>query len=91
MRGSIRKRSEDSWNIILDVGYQVDPDIGKQKRVQKWFTVAERKLTELLHQLKPTDIKRYYNDSALSSTTIEQHQTILHSALKGAQLQSPEG
>jgi integrase len=152
MRGSIRKRYEDSWNIILDVGYQVDPDTGKQKRVQKWFTVkgtkrdAERKLTELLHhlhcgeygepsrltvgewliewletaikppnkrlrtyetyqsvierhlkpalghlrlqQLKPTDIKRYYNDSALSSTTLEQHQTILHSALKAAQPQS---
>jgi integrase len=57
MRGSIRKRYEDSWNIILDVGYLVDPDTGKPKRVQKWFTVkgtkrdAEWKLTELLHHL----------------------------------------
>jgi integrase len=40
-----------------------------------------------LQQLKPTDIKRYYNDSTLSSTTLEQHQTLLHSALKAAQLQ----
>jgi integrase len=57
MRGSIRKRYKDSWNIILDMGYQIDPDTGKQKRVQKWFTVqgtkrdAERKLAELLHHL----------------------------------------
>jgi hypothetical protein len=25
MRGHIRKRYKDSWNIILDIGYQVDP------------------------------------------------------------------
>ena len=29
MRGSIRKRYKDSWNIILDMGYQVDPETGK--------------------------------------------------------------
>jgi Phage integrase, N-terminal SAM-like domain len=142
MRGHIRKRYKDSWNIILDMGYQVDPETGKQKRVQKWFTVqgtkrdAERKLTELLHhlhrgeyvepskltvgewlsewletaikppnkrlrtyetyksvierhlmpalghlrlqQLKPTDLKRYYNESSLSPTTLEQQHTVLH-------------
>jgi integrase len=151
MRGSIRKRYKDSWNIIVDVGYQFDPETGKQKRVQKWFTVrgtkrdAEKKLTELLHdlhrsqfvepsklsvgdwlndwletaikppnkrlrtyetyksvierhlkpalgsirlqQLRPTDIKRYYNEASLSPTTLEQHHTLLHSALKAAQLQ----
>jgi integrase len=151
MRGSIRKRYKDSWNIIIDVGYQVDPDTGKQKRLQKWFSVkgtkrdAEKKLAELLHnlhrseyvepskltvgewlhewletaikppnkrlrtyetyksvierhlkptlghlrlqQLKPTDIKRYYNEASLSPTTLEQHHTLLHSALKAAQLQ----
>jgi integrase len=151
MRGCIQKRYKNTWNIILDVGYQLDPDTGKQKRVQKWFTVqgtkrdAEKKLAELLHdvnrsqfvepskitvgkwladwldtaikppnkrlrtyktyksvierhlkpslghirlqQLRPTDIKRYYNDSTLSTTTLEQHHTLLHSALKAAQLQ----
>ena len=151
MRGHIRKRYKDSWSIILDVGYQVDPETGKQKRVQKWFTVkgtkrdAEKRLTDLLHdvhsseyvepskltlgacltewldtaikppnkrlrtyetyksvigrhlipalahlrlqQVKPTDFKRYYNASALSPTTLEQHHTLLHSALKAAQLQ----
>ena len=57
MRGSIRKRYKDSWNIILDVGYQLDPEIGRQKWVQKWFTVkgtkrdAEKKLAELLHDV----------------------------------------
>ena len=151
MRGSIRKRYQDSWSIILDLGYQVDPTTGKQKRLQKWVTVkgtkrdAERKLTEFLHsihrgeyvepskqtvgecltewlktaikppskrlrtyetyksvierhlkpafghlrvqQLKPTDIMRYYNESLLSPTTLEQHHTIIHSALQAAQLQ----
>jgi integrase len=151
MRGSIRKRYKDSWNIILDVGYQLDPDTGKQRRVQKWFTVqgtkrdAEKKLAELVHnlhrseyvepskltagewlhewletavnppnkrlrtyetyksvierhlmpavghlrlqQLRPTDLKHYYNESSLSPTTLEQHHTVLHSAIKGAQLQ----
>jgi integrase len=151
MRGHIRKRYKDSWNIILDVGYQFDPETGTQKRVQKWFTVpgtkrdAEKKLAELLHdlhrsqyvepskltvgewltewletaikppnkrlrtyetyksviehhlkpalghlrlqQLRPTDLKRYYNGSSLSPTTMEQHHTLLHSALKAAQLQ----
>jgi integrase len=151
MRGSIRKRYQGSWNIILDVGYQIDPETGQQKRVQKWFTVrgtkreAEAKLAELLHdanrsqlvepskitvaewltewletaikppskrlrtyetyksvierhlnptlgairlqQVRPTDLKRYYNQAALSPTTLEQHHTLLHSALKAAQLQ----
>jgi Phage integrase, N-terminal SAM-like domain len=40
-----------------------------------------------LQQLKPTELKRYYNRAALSPTTLEQHHTLLHSALKAAQLQ----
>ncbi len=40
-----------------------------------------------LQQLKPTDLKRYYNESSRSPTTLEQHHTLLHSALKAAQLQ----
>jgi len=140
MRGSIRKRFKDSWSIILDIGYQIVPDTGKMKRVQKWFTVqgtkrdAERKLTELLHhlhrgeyvepskltvgewltewletaikppnkrlrtyetyqsvierhlkpalghiplqQLKPTDIKRDYNESALSPSPLPRWSSI---------------
>ena len=151
MRGSIQKRYQGSWNIILDMGYKLDPETGKQKRVQKWFTVqgtkreAEAKLVDLLHdanrgqlvepskmtlaqwlnewletaikppnkrlrtyetyksvierhlipalgglrlqQVRPTDLKRYYNQAALSPTTLEQHHTLLHSALKAAQLQ----
>lgn len=151
MRGSIRKRYQGSWSIILDLGYRLDPETGHHKRMQKWFTVqgtkkeAEARLAELLHdanrsqlvepskvtvgawltewletaikppnkrlrtyetyksvierhlkpalggirlqQLKPTDLKRYYNESARSPTTLEQHHTLLHSALKAAQLQ----
>lgn len=34
MRGSIRKRYKDSWNSIIDVGSQLDPTTGTQKRVQ---------------------------------------------------------
>jgi hypothetical protein len=39
------------------MGYQIVPDTGRMKRVQKWFTVqgtkrdAERKLNKLLHHL----------------------------------------
>jgi integrase len=40
-----------------------------------------------LQQLRPTDIKRYYNEASLSPTPLEQHHTLLHSALKAAQLQ----
>src|SRR5262249_2263100 len=151
MRGSIRTRYKGSWNIILDMGYRPDPETGKPKRIQKWYTVrgtkrdAEKKLTELLHavnrnelveptkltvgawldewletaikppnkrlrsyetyksvierhlkpalggirlqQLQPTDLKRYYNASSLSPTTLEQHHTLLYSALKAAQTQ----
>jgi integrase len=151
MRGHLQKRYKGSWNIVLDIGYEIVPDTSTQKRIQKWFTVrgtkrdAEKKLAELLHDLnrhqfvepskltlgawltewldtaikppnkrlrtyetyksvithhlqpalghlhlqhlRPTDLKRYYNDSSLSPTTLEQHHTLLHSALKAAQLQ----
>jgi len=40
-----------------------------------------------LQQLRPTDLKRYYTESSRSPTTLEQHHTLLHSALKAAQLQ----
>jgi integrase len=62
MRGSIRKRYTDSWNIIIDLGYQPDPQTGKLKRKQKWFTVrgtkrdAEKKLAELLHQVNRNEL-----------------------------------
>jgi integrase len=57
MRGHLRKRYKDSWNIILDIGYDILPNTSTQKRIQKWFTVwgtkrdAEKKLAELLHDL----------------------------------------
>ena len=53
MRGSIIKRSESSYAIVLNLGK--DPATGKRK--QQWVTVkgnrreAERRLTELMHQL----------------------------------------
>jgi integrase len=51
MRGHIRQRSKGTWTIVLELGN----DSGKRK--QKWITVrgshgdAEKKLTELLHQM----------------------------------------
>ena len=57
MRGSVRKRYENSWSVIVDLGYQVDPKTGLRKRRQKWVTVrgtkkqAQEKLTEMLHAL----------------------------------------
>ncbi len=54
MRGSIRRRYEGSWSLILDLGYQPDPNTGMLKRKQKWVTfrgtkkAAEKELTRLL-------------------------------------------
>lgn len=53
MRGSIVKRSKDSWTVILNLGR----DSATGKRKQQWVTVrgtkrdAERKLAELQHQM----------------------------------------
>lgn len=53
MRGSLVKRSKNSWSIILDQGR--DPATGKRR--QQWVSVkgnkrdAERKLAELVHQV----------------------------------------
>jgi len=61
-RGCLRKRYKGSWNIILDLGYQIDGQTGKRKRKQKWFTVkgnkrdAEAKLAELLHQANNNEL-----------------------------------
>jgi integrase len=57
MKGSIRKRYQNSWSLIVDLGYQTNPATGLQKRQQKWITFrgtkkqAQAKLTELLHAL----------------------------------------
>ena len=54
MRGSIKRRYKGSWSLIIDLGYQLDPDTGLQKRKQKWHTFrgtkkqAEDRLNELL-------------------------------------------
>ena len=154
MRGSIKRRYEGSWSLILDLGYQADPATGLRKRRQKWVTFrgtkkeAQARLTELLRDanrgeylerskmtlgewltewlekaikpparrintyrtyqriiadklvpalgsirlqdVKSTDLKAYYTSEQekLSSTTLAQHHTILHSALKAAMLES---
>jgi integrase len=54
MRGSIQKRYKGSWSLILDLGREIDPATGLQKRKQKWVTFrgskqkAETRLNELL-------------------------------------------
>ncbi len=53
MRGSIIKRSKDSYTIIINLG--LDPSTGQRR--QQWVSVkgnkkdAEKKLAEMLHQL----------------------------------------
>jgi len=53
MTGSIKKRSEGSWTLIISLGK--DPLTGRRR--QKWYTVrgnkkaAEAELTRLLHEL----------------------------------------
>ena len=54
MRGSVKRRYEGSWSLILDLGYQLDRKTGLRKRKQKWVTFrgtkkdAQKKLTDLL-------------------------------------------
>jgi integrase len=156
MRGSIVGRYKGSWSIVLDLGYQVDPETGTRRRRQKWITVRGTKkqagdqLTELvraanrgefvepskktlgewldewvdkaikppartlrayetyksviathlkptlgllpLQQVKAVDLKRYYDEAGtgeagLAPATLQQHHTILHSALQAAVLE----
>ena len=53
MRGSIIKRGKNSYSIVINLG--IDPQTGKRK--QQWISVkgtkkeAEKRLSELLHQL----------------------------------------
>ena len=55
MRGSLKQRYQGSWSIILDLGYDVDPQTGLKRRRQKWITFrgpkrdAQQKMNELLH------------------------------------------
>jgi integrase len=95
MRGHITKRSKNSYSIVLELGR--DPATGKRK--QQWVTVkgtkkdAEKKLSELLHQLdtgtfiKPTKttlaeyLKRWLNDYVwvnLAPRTAEGYEHIMH-------------
>ena len=54
MRGSIRKRYPGSWTLILELGYQRDPETGSRRRKQKWIGFrgtkreAENRLNELI-------------------------------------------
>lgn len=54
MRGSIKRRYEGSWSLILDLGYQTDAATGLRKRKQKWVTFrgtkkqAEAHLNDLI-------------------------------------------
>lgn len=56
MRGSLIKRYKNSWSIVLDLGYAVNPETGKKKRQQKWITFhgtkkqAESKLHDVLSE-----------------------------------------
>lgn len=58
MRGCLKKRSAGSWSIILDLGYEPDPNTGKLRRKQKWHTFrgnkkgAEDRLAELLNDVR---------------------------------------
>ena len=53
MRGTIRKRAQSSWTIILDIGR--DPATGKRR--QQWISVrgtkrdAEKRLAEVVNQV----------------------------------------
>ena len=70
----------------------IKPPNKRLRTYETYKSVIERHLKPTLghlrlQQLRRTDLKRYYNDSSLSPTTLEQHHTLLHSAFKAAQLQ----
>jgi integrase len=70
----------------------IRPPNKRLRTYETYKSVIERHLRPALgyirlQQLKATQLKRYYNDSSLSPTTLEQHHTLLHSALKATQLQ----
>ena len=78
MRGSLKQRYKGSWSIILDLGYQTDPETGKRKRRQKWITFvgprkgpggAEAKLTELLREANTIGSKS--SDVEIPKYTVE--------------------
>jgi integrase len=98
MRGHIVKRAEDSYSVVIRRGK--DPNTGKY--LQSWFTVkgsakdAEKRLTELLHQLdtgtfmKPGKttvsefLQRWLTDYAyanLAPRTAEGYETIIRQHL----------
>jgi len=58
MRGSLKRRYQGSWSIILDLGDERDPATGGLKRRQKWHTFhgtkkeAEDKLADLLKEVR---------------------------------------
>ena len=76
MRGTIKKRYKDSWSLVIDIGRRKDPETGKLKRHQKWFTIkgtkraAEQKLAQIISELstggfvEPTKLtfERWIND-----------------------------
>jgi integrase len=71
----------------------IKPPNKRLRTYETYQSVIERHLKPAighipLQQLKPTDIRWDYNESAFSPTTLEQHHTLLHSALKAALLQS---
>lgn len=70
----------------------ITPPNKRPRTYETYKSVIERHLKPALghlrlQQARPTDLKRYCNEAALSPTTLEQHHTLLHSALKAAQLQ----
>jgi integrase len=58
MRGSIRKRGEDRFLLVLEFGYQPDPATGRPKRIQKYETFrgtlreAETRLNKLVREVQ---------------------------------------
>jgi integrase len=58
MRGSIRKRGENTFLLVLEFGYQPDPETGKSKRIQKYETFrgkrreAEARLNKLVREIE---------------------------------------
>lgn len=91
-KGQLIEPSKITFGEWLDewVETAIKPPKKRQRTYETYKSVIENHLKPKLggirlQQLKQTDIKRYYNRSTLSESTLEQHHTIIHSALKAAQ------
>jgi len=93
-RGQFVEPTKRTFGEWLDewLGKAIKPPAKRLRTYETYLSVIERYLKPKLgaiplQQLKAVDLKHYYSEQKLSQASLEQHHTIIHSALKAAQLE----